>query len=114
MDSHLRCINAVTGYRIEATDGEIGHADGFMMDAATWAVRYVEVATRNWWPGKKVLVSPAWIERVSWEDSKVCVDGDRLYSHDGRRCALSTSSVPSLNSPLAKGLALRVQSLKEN
>jgi hypothetical protein len=29
------------------------------------------VATRNWWPGKKVLISPAWIERVSWADSKV-------------------------------------------
>jgi hypothetical protein len=28
------------------------------------------VATRNWWPGKKVLVSPAWIE-VSWTDLKV-------------------------------------------
>jgi hypothetical protein len=34
-------------------------------------MRYIEVATRNWWPGKKVLVSPAWIERVSWTDSKV-------------------------------------------
>jgi hypothetical protein len=33
----------------------------------------MEVATRNWWPGKKVLVSPAWIERVSWTDSKVYV-----------------------------------------
>jgi hypothetical protein len=64
------------------------------------------VATKNWWPGKKVLVSPAWIERVSWEDSKVYtgltreaiksapefVDftpitrdyENRLYSHYGR------------------------------
>ncbi len=31
------------------------------------------MATRNWWPGKKVLASPAWVERVSWEDSKVYV-----------------------------------------
>jgi hypothetical protein len=31
------------------------------------------VATKNWWPGKKVLLSPAWVERVSWEDSKVFV-----------------------------------------
>ena len=58
---------------MEATDGEIGHLDGFVIDDETWAIRYVEVATRNWLPGKKVLVSPAWIERVSWEDSKVFV-----------------------------------------
>ncbi len=43
------------------------------LDDEAWAIRYIEVATKNWWPGKKVLVSPAWIERVSWEDSKVYV-----------------------------------------
>ena len=31
------------------------------------------VDTQNWWPGKKVLVSPQWIEQVSWPDSKVYV-----------------------------------------
>jgi hypothetical protein len=36
-----------------------------------------EVATRNWWPGKKVLVSPAWIERVGWTESKVYADLSR-------------------------------------
>ncbi len=70
-DSHLRSSEAVTGYFIEATDGEIGHVDGFVVDDEAWAIRYIEVATRNWWPGKKVLVSPAWIERVSWLDSTV-------------------------------------------
>jgi hypothetical protein len=70
-DSHLRCNEAVTGYSIEATDGDIGHLAGFVVDDEGWAIRYIEVATRNWWPGKKVLVSPAWIDRVSWEESKV-------------------------------------------
>jgi hypothetical protein len=70
-DSHLRSTEAVTGYHVEATDGEIGHVDGFVVDDEAWAIRYAEVATRNWLPGKKVLVSPAWIERVSWADSKV-------------------------------------------
>jgi len=72
-DSHLRSTEAVTGYNIEAADGEIGHVDGFVVDDEAWAIRYIEVATRNWWPGKKVLVSPAWIERVSWTESKVYV-----------------------------------------
>ena len=57
-DSHLRSTEAVTGYYIEAADGEIGHVDGFVVDDEAWAIRYVEVATKNWWPGKKVLVSP--------------------------------------------------------
>ena len=72
-DSHLRSTEAVTGYSIEASDGEIGHVEGFVVDDQAWAIRYIEVATRNWWPGKKVLVSPSWIERVSWADSKVYV-----------------------------------------
>jgi len=70
-DSHLRSTEGVAGYSIEAADGEIGHVDGFVLDEEVWAIRYIEVATRNWWPGKKVLVSPAWIDRVSWADSKV-------------------------------------------
>ena len=73
MDSHLRSTGAVTGYHIEAMDGEIGHVAGFLMDDETWAIRYIEVATRNWWPGKKVLFSPAWIQKVSWVNSEVNV-----------------------------------------
>jgi hypothetical protein len=71
VDSHLRSTEAVTGYHVEASDGEIGHVDGFVVDDEAWAIRYIEVATRNWLPGKKVLVSPAWIKRVGWTDSKV-------------------------------------------
>ncbi|MEO8049162.1 MAG: PRC-barrel domain-containing protein [Acidobacteriota bacterium] len=70
-DTHLRSTKTVTGYSIQALDGEIGHLDGFLLDDQTWAIRFLEVATRNWWPGKKVLVSPGWVERVSWEKSKV-------------------------------------------
>jgi hypothetical protein len=72
-DSHLRSAEAVTGYNIDAADGEIGHVAGFIIDDRAWAIRYIEVATQNWWPGKKVLVSPNWVERVSWAESKVLV-----------------------------------------
>jgi uncharacterized protein YrrD len=72
-DCHLRSSEAVIGYHIEASDGEVGHVEGFVVDEDAWAIRYIEVATRNWWPGKKVLMSPEWIERVSWPESKVYV-----------------------------------------
>ncbi len=82
MDSHLRSTKAVDGYHIEAADGEIGHVAGFVIDGETWTIRYVEVATQNWWPGKKVLLSPVWIERVSWEKSKVYVGVSREVIRD--------------------------------
>jgi uncharacterized protein YrrD len=70
-DAHLRSTHDVRGYHIQATDGEIGHVDDFIIDDETWAIRYLVIDTRNWLPGKKVLVSPLWIDRVSWHDSKV-------------------------------------------
>jgi hypothetical protein len=72
-DSHLRSTGAVSGYDIQAIDGEIGHVCGFVLDDETWSIRYMEVATRNWWPGKKVLFAPGWIQRISWMSSKVHV-----------------------------------------
>ena len=72
-DSHLRSTEAVVGYDVNTPDGKIGHVDGFVIEEKTWAIRYLEIATRNWLPGKKVLISPAWIERISWLDSKVSI-----------------------------------------
>jgi hypothetical protein len=74
---HLRSTLDVSGHHIEAADGEIGHVEDFLIDDQTWAIRYLIVNTRNWWPGKKVLVSPRWIERVSWSESKVFVNLSR-------------------------------------
>ncbi len=72
-DPHLRSIAEVTGYHIQAALGEIGHVYDFIVDDDTWTIRYLVVDTRNWWPGKKVLISPQWIERVSWNESKVFI-----------------------------------------
>ena len=76
-DSHLRSTHAVTGYHLLARDGEIGHVEDFVIDDETWAIRYLIVATTDFWPGKKVLISPQWIEKVSWEESEVIVDLSR-------------------------------------
>jgi uncharacterized protein YrrD len=76
-DAHLRSTRDVSGRHIQAIDGEIGHVEDFIIDDETWAIRYLIVDTKNWWPGKKVLVSPRWIERVSWSESKVFVDLSR-------------------------------------
>jgi len=76
-DPHLRSTHEVSGYSIHAVDGEIGHVKDFIIDDESWAIRYLVIDTRNWWSGKKVLISPQWIERVSWNESKVFVDLSR-------------------------------------
>ena len=73
-DPHLRSTREVTGYHIEAVDADIGHVQDFIVDDEDWAIRYMLVDTRNWLPGKNVLVSPQSIGQVSWEDRKVYVD----------------------------------------
>jgi len=76
-DPDLRSTRDVTGHHLQATDGEIGHVEDFIIDPETWAIRYLLAATRNWWPGKTVLISPQWIDRVSWSESKVFVSLSR-------------------------------------
>jgi hypothetical protein len=63
-DPHLRSTREVIGYRIQAVDGEIGHVEGFVVDCETWSIRYIMVDTRNWLPGKMVLVGTQWVEEV--------------------------------------------------
>jgi len=76
-DHHLRSTLDVTGHHIQAADGEIGHVVDFIIDDKSWTIQYLIVDTRNWWPGKKVLLSPKWIERVSWPDKTVAVSLSR-------------------------------------
>lgn len=77
-ETHLQSTRAVTGYRLHATDGPIGHVDDYIVDDERWVIRYLVAATGTWLPGRKVLVSPHWIERVDWQTAEVFVDLTRL------------------------------------
>ena len=76
-DHHLRSTYEVAAYHIQACDGEIGHVADFIIDDETWAIRYLIVNTSHWWVGKKVLISPQWIEKVSWRGRIVVVNLSR-------------------------------------
>lgn len=71
--SHLRSGREVTGYRIHAADGEIGHVEDFIVDDTDWAITGVVVDTRNWLPGKKVVVPPQAIEAIDADEQTVRV-----------------------------------------
>jgi uncharacterized protein YrrD len=74
---HLRSVGDVRGHRLEANDGEIGHVDDFLLDDASWVIGFLVIDTRNWWPGKRVLVAPASIFEVGWDEARVFVDLSR-------------------------------------
>ena len=81
-DPHLRSIEAVTGYHIHASDGEIGHVEDFLVEDADWSIHYLVVDTKNWWPGKKVLISPRSAREIDWTDRLVNLDVDRQKVKD--------------------------------
>ena len=73
-DPHLRSARNVAGYHIAATDGDIGHVEDYIVDDQSWGLRFLVVTTRNWLPGRRVLISPHWIKRVDWSETKVLLD----------------------------------------
>jgi hypothetical protein len=72
-ETHLRSGAEVVGYSIEAADGPIGHVDDFLIDDRPWAIDAMVVDTRNWLPGKKVLVPPRAIGDIDWDQRQVKV-----------------------------------------
>jgi hypothetical protein len=82
-DPHLRSTRHVTGYRIHATDGEIGHVEDFIVDDETWSINYLVIDTGNWLPGKRVLIPPQWIKTVNWADTSLYLDRSRQSVENG-------------------------------
>jgi sporulation protein YlmC with PRC-barrel domain len=82
-DPHLRSTEAVTGYHIHAKDGQIGHVEDFLFEESDWSIHYLIVDTKNWWPGKKVLVSPRSVREIDWTDNLVNLDLDRQKIKNG-------------------------------
>jgi hypothetical protein len=76
-DPHLRSAMAVTGYGVHARDGEIGHVEDFLVSDGDWSVRYLIVDTKNWWPGKHVLISPILTIKIDWMDRLISLDTSR-------------------------------------
>lgn len=73
-DPHLRSTREVKGYRIQTLDDHIGHVDDVIVDEETWAINAIVVDTRNWLPGKHVLIEPRWISTISWDEHAIHVN----------------------------------------
>jgi uncharacterized protein YrrD len=73
-DVHLRSMQAVNGYRLQAGDGTAGHVCDFIMDDQSWVIRQLVVKTGHRFTGKEVLIPVGAVDRISYEDSTVFVN----------------------------------------
>ena len=53
----LLSMKHLAGYRLRATDGELGEVVSFYFDDQAWTIRYLVVRTGRWF-GREVLLSP--------------------------------------------------------
>ncbi|MGY4013847.1 hypothetical protein [Aeromonas molluscorum] len=101
-DPHLRSFDAIMGYRIKATDGDVGHVESLLINP----IHYLVINTSNRWMGHNELIASDWIGGGCWLDKTVSVGldvaalksspvyesaeplnrerEDRLYDHHGR------------------------------
>jgi hypothetical protein len=67
-------LSLIKGFHVHATDGDIGHVDDFLMDEASWQIRYLVVDTSNWLGGKWVAISPTSVTKIDWSKREVLVN----------------------------------------
>jgi hypothetical protein len=81
-DPHLRSFETFKGYRLRATDGEIGRIRNFLIDNDGWNIRYLIVATGSWLFGKEVLLAPYAVTAVDWLNQEVLLNVTREQVKD--------------------------------
>jgi hypothetical protein len=84
-DPSLRSCSEVTHYVVHAIDGDVGHISGMLVDEQSWAIRYLIVDTGGWWLGHQVLVTPQWIDEISWVEATVSIKLTRQAVQDAPR-----------------------------
>lgn len=73
----LHSVAALKGYHVHALDGDIGHVENVLADDENWEIRYLIIATRNWWPGKVVQLAPYAVKDIDWSDRRINMNVSR-------------------------------------
>jgi len=69
--SGLHSAVSVQGMSVHASDGDIGHVENLLADDSNWEIRYLLIATRNWWPGKVARLSPYAVKDIDWYGARI-------------------------------------------
>lgn len=72
--NHVRSVSEVIGYGIHAFEGQVGQVKDFLIDEASWIIRWLVVDTRTFLPGPKKLVAPGCVDSVDWEKNEIQVN----------------------------------------
>lgn len=72
--SHLRNLQDLTGFALEARDGDIGRVKEVYFDDEYWFVRYFVVHTGGWLRGRDVLLVPRLVRHVDARGRRLAVE----------------------------------------
>jgi hypothetical protein len=67
-------IRTMHGFKIHATDAELGHVEDWYFDDEKWVVRYLVVKTGFWFLGKEVLISPHSVTGIDRQKREILVN----------------------------------------
>lgn len=70
------------GYKLSATDGEIGEVSDFYFDDKSWVVRYLVADTGSWLSGRQVLLAPHAFVALKQDEKTLCVNLTRQQIED--------------------------------
>jgi len=76
-DSHLRSARFIKGYKVQATDGLIGHLADFLIDGRTWKISEIVVETGHWFAPKTVRIPTDKISEVRFDEATVYVNSTK-------------------------------------
>lgn len=71
---HLFGTDELTGYRVKATDGEVGRVYDFLVDDGNWSMRYLIIDTDKWLNERKLPVAPEQVDSISRSGREVRLD----------------------------------------
>jgi hypothetical protein len=80
-ESHLRSAKELIGYSIVARDEDAGKLSDILIQSSDWDLHYLVVDTGGLFPGKKVILSPQWVQMIDGSDQRIQVDLDKDVLH---------------------------------
>lgn len=68
---HLRSTAELEGYRVAASDGEVGRVSDFIVEDDTWAIRYLRIKPTAEIRAESLVISPHWVYEINWFESTI-------------------------------------------
>ncbi len=91
-DIHLRSTKAVTGYRVHATDGDVGKVQGFVVNGKTWAISEVIIELEQGSDDTPVRLLTKHVKHISYETSTMFLNlSQSSLTHAARNDLVQTT-----------------------